>query len=521
MGRLLNAWKALIGEPQERNDRWDNLENPAFPITPTALSQASITGGESAGVRVTEWKALGYTPLYQAVSMISGDATKLPIKAYRKDRAGKRERIDHQAQKKLDLYRMANEEISGLKFLRRLFVSALLHNNGYAWIDWAKDGSILGVYNLLPDRTYPMRIGGKLQFVTHVGAQAVTLEPWEVIHLEGVSIDCLEGADIIRLFREDLAVALARRGFTARFFEAGMTAGGILSAPPTAKPEAIRKVEAGVADKFSGGKNAFKTVVLRDGYKWYSTQVNPEQAQLSEMDADQARSVARIFNLDPSRLGVPGSSSYNHDEWARKDYYDGTLSHWVLSIASEINIKMLTESERESGVYLEHEINALLWADAKTRAEIAQSGIQSGRFNANETRAWENLDPYDGGDDFLMPLNMTVKGKEPSTDETDETDETISSAANEESARNHLEKIVRDTVERAKNRCGIKAKKGQRAISEDAGTLLEMLVPPFALACRHDERANDLAKRWIDQIATTDQDNWQRITEQTLEEVLS
>lgn len=510
MGRLLNAWRALFGsEPAETRDH-GSLEDPSFPITPAALSQVAITGGEAAGVRVNEWKALGYTPLYQAVSMISGDATKLPIKAYRKDRAGKRERIDHPAQRKLDLYKMANEEISGLKFLRRLFVSALLHNNGYAWIDWAKDGTILGIYNLLPDRTYPMRIGGKLQFVTHVGSKATVLEPWEVIHLEGVSIDGLQGADIIKLFREDLAVALARRGYTAKFFESGMTAGGILQAPQAAKPEAVRKVESGVAEKFSGGKNAFKTVVLRDGYKWFSTQVNPEQAQLSQMDADQARSVARIFNLDPSRLGVPGSSSYNHDEWARKDYYDGTLSHWVLSLASEINIKMLTEAEREDGVYLEHEINALLWADAKTRAEIAQSGIQSGRLNANETRAWENLDPYEGGDDYLMPLNMTVKGQEP----------TQPDASQSESARSHLEKIVRDTLERAKNRCGIKAKKGTRAISEDAGTLMEMLVPPFALACRQDDQANELARRWVEQLASTDQDKWQEITEQTLEAVL-
>lgn len=510
MGRLINAWRALFGnEPSEK--RWDdtNIENPAFPITPTALSQVSVMGGESAGVRVNEWKALGYTPLYQAVSMISGDATKLPIKAYRKSQDGKRQRIDHPAQAKLDLYKMANEEVSGLKFLRRLFVSALLHNNGYAWIDWSKDGTILGVYNLLPDRTYPMRVGGKLQFVTHVGSQATILEPWEVIHLEGVSVDGLQGADIIKLFREDLAVALARRGYTARFFESGMTAGGILQAPMQAKPEAVRKVEAGVAEKFSGGKNAFKTVVLRDGYKWFSTQVNPEQAQLSEMDADQARSIARIYNLDPSRLGVPGSSSYNHDEWARKDYYDGTLSHWVLSLASEINIKMLSEQDRESGVYLEHEINALLWADAKGRSEIAQSGILSGRFSPNETRAWENLDPYDGGDDFLIPLNVGVKGAEQTQP-----------AQPDQSARSHLEKIVRDTLERAKNRCGIKAKKGTRAIAEDAGTLMEMLVPPFALACRQDEQASELAKRWVDQVVSSDPDKWQEITDQTLEAVL-
>jgi HK97 family phage portal protein len=507
MGRLRDAWNALTGGPSGQLSAYGSLENPAFPITPTGLSQASGVGGNSAGVSVNEWKALGYTPLYQAVSMISGDAVKIPIKAYQKSKDGKRQRVQHQGQQRLDLYRMANEEISGLKFLRRLFASALLHNNGYAYIDWAKDGSILGLYNLLPDRTYPIRIGGQLKFVTQAGSQAVTLDAYEVLHIEGVSIDGLEGANLIRLFREDFAVALARRGFTAKFFESGMTAGGILGAPPAATPEAIRKVEATVKERFSGGSNAFKTVVLRDGFKWYSTQVNPEQAQLSQMDADQARAVARMFNLDPSKLGVPGSTSYNHTEMAQKNYYDSCLSPWLLGLASEVNIKLLSASEQQAGIYFEHEINALLWADSIARNEIATKGIQSGRFSPNETRAWDNLDGYAGGDEFYMQSNVTSV-------------EAIQNQASAPSVRQHLEKIVRDSLTRATNRCEIKAKKGRSAIQEDAATLREMLVSPLALAIGDEGRASEIADAWIRDIESTSPDGWQGITQKTLEAVL-
>lgn len=509
MGRLRNAWKALMGTNEGRSSSYwgDSLENPAIPITPTALSQCTSGGPEAAGVRVTEWRALGYTPLYQAVSMISGDATKIPIKSYRKKPDGKRERIAHPAQQRLDLYRMANEEISGLKFLRRLYVSALLHNNGYAYIDFAANGQILGLYNLLPDRTWPIRIGGKLSYQTYVGSQVVTLDSSEVLHVEGVSVDGIQGADVIKLFREDFAVALARRGFTAKFFESGMTAGGILGVPPGATPEAVRKVESTINERFAGGSNAFKTIVLRDGFKWFSTQVNPEQAQLSEMDADQARAVARMFNIDPSKLGVPGSSSYNHSEMAQRHYYDSGLSPWLLALASEANIKLISEPERTSGVYLEHEINALLWADAAARNDIATKGIQSGRFSPNETREWDNLDGYVGGDAYYMQSNITSV-------------DAIQSQAAEPSVRQHVAKIVRDSLTRATNRCEIKAKKGRSAIEADADTLREMIVSPLALATNNESRATELAEQWIRDVASSEPEQWQRLTDKIMEAVL-
>jgi hypothetical protein len=40
-------------------------------------------------------------------------------------------------------------------------------------------------------------------------------------------------------------------------------------------------------------------------------------------------------------------------------------------------------------------------------------GIQNGILSRNEARKKENLPPYDEGDDFLYPANMTVAGEDP------------------------------------------------------------------------------------------------------------
>ncbi len=321
--------------------------------------------------------------------MISGDVAKLPMGVWRRQADGGRSLLrTHHAFRYVNLVGMANAQINAFKFWRRLLISALLWNNGYAWIDKNGKGEVLGLYNLLPDRTTPFRRGGELYYMTEVGGRLEALPADQVFHIEGLSIDGMHGEYLIKLFRDLFGASLAKRKFTSKFFSNGMTAGGVLTVPPNAKPEAVRKVQAGIKEKFSNTDNAFKTLVLRDGYKWYSTQVDPKDAELTSSIESDVREVARIFNLRASRLSVADSTSYNSDENATRDYYDGSLSHWLISCRCEANAKLRTPAEREADeVFLDYNINALMWADSKTRSEIANTGIQNGRFNPNETRA--------------------------------------------------------------------------------------------------------------------------------------
>jgi HK97 family phage portal protein len=323
----------------------------------------------------------------------------------------------------------------------------------------------------------------RLYCITEVGGMLESIPASEVLHIEGITLDGLAGESIIRMFREDFEKALAAKKFSSRFFKNGMSAGGFLQAPPNAKPEAIRKVQQKVDQHMSGPDNAFKTIVLRDGFRWHSTQVDPRNGQLTETHEEDARNIARIYNISPSRLGLKNSTSYNSEEMARRDYYDGALSHWCHAISSEFTTKLLTREERDAGMYIEHNINALLWADAKTRSEIAIAGIQNGRFSPNETRGWENLDGYEGGDEFYVPLNMTS-----ATESTDDP-----TPKNEETVRSMLHDVSRVAIAKAINRMSIKADRMKaNPITEDRSTLHEMLSEVLNRIDSSHDHASDL-----------------------------
>jgi HK97 family phage portal protein len=462
--RAKSAWAALTSD----EERSGSLENPDVPLSSATLADIGQGGSyESAGVQVNQRSALSYAPLFQAVSMISGDVAKLPAGVYQRTDRGRILQRNHPVHKRINLYGMANEEVLAYKMWRRLMASALLWNNGYLYIDHSISGQVLGLYNLLPDRTSPVRYKGKLYYLTEVGGKLEAFAPSSIYHIEGLSIDNMQGLEMFKLFREDIAIGLARRRFTSKFFSQGMTAGGILQAPPNAKPEAVRKVQQRIAEKFSGGDAAFKTIVLRDGFRWYATQVDPEKAQLTEMDEQQARTVARMFNMTPSRLGVKGSTSYNSEEMAKQDYHDGTLSHWLIQAKAESGAKLLTEAEREADLYVDYNINALLWADAKTRSEIANVGIINGRFSPNETRAWENLDAYEGGDTYYQPLNVQPVGTQAARSEA-------------------LQHLLQTTFTRAHNRLLIKAERADAVtpelIERERDAISEILTPAVAVA---------------------------------------
>lgn len=435
MGIRTIIGKALRAVSNWTESRAASIEDPATSIW-DALRDLSSTGSSS-GESVTPRSAMSIPAFYQAVTKISGDVAKLPLAAYGRQPDGGRVLLrDNHAFKRINLIGMANEEINTFKFWRRLMVQGLIYNNAYAWIDKNGRGEVLGLYNLLSDRTSPARIKGKLYYVTEVAGKLVQLTADEVLHIEGPSLDCFQGENVAKLFRDLIGQSLAKRKFGSRFFRNGMTAGGVLGVPPGAKPETVRKLQASLKEKFSNTDNAFKTLVLRDGFKWFSTQVDPQKAQMVEWTEQDAREIARMFNMKAGMLSVEGATSYNADEMAIRDYYDSTLSHWLINIRCEGNAKLRTQEERDSdSTYLDYITNALLWADAKTRSEIANTGIINGRFSPNETRAWENLNPYEGGDNFYQPLNVQPVG------------------TNQASAARTL---AEQTIKRAENRLKIK-----------------------------------------------------------------
>lgn len=394
-----------------------SLENPAVSLNdPEAWADLGWSNTSDAGEPVTRDTLLTVPPVWQAVGMISGDVSRLPLEVYSRNGADREIDPAHPAWPIINPNGWANAETSALSLWRRLLVHALIWPRGFAWIERDGAGRPTGLFNLLPDRTSLERKRGKLWVITEIDNRLWAVDPVDVLIVENISVDECTAFGPLQVARHNVGLQLAKRKFTSRFYGASCHAGGILQVPPGASDKAVRKVEESIQKHRSGASEAFRALVLRDGFKWHQTTVSPDDAQASETEEQEVRNVARFYRMAPSRLGVKESVSYNSEEAARRAYYDETLAYWLAAIKTEANLKLLSEVERTGRRrFIDYNVAAWLWADTQTTMAVGVQGVQWGIFSRNEVRRWYNMNAIPGGygDEFLQPANMVPAGTQP------------------------------------------------------------------------------------------------------------
>ena len=386
-------------------DRRSLLDNPSVSLSdPASFDYLTNNVATDTGINVSPKSALRLPPVWQAVTMISGSIAAIPLDIFENDAAaGRVVNKKHPAHRLVR--RRASKNVTALELWQTVMVHALIWNNGYIFIDRLNDGTPIGLYNLLPDRTHPEIIKGEWYFLTETVKRDGT--PWlrplaaeDVIHVKGISLDGIIALDTVESAKHSWANMIARQKFESKFFKHGVRAGGILELPVTMKPAVRDKVEEGFK-KQSGEDNWFRTVILRDGAKFHQQTFDPQSAQMAELGESAVRDVARWFNLAPSKLGLSDSVSYNSKSEDNKSYLDTTLSIWLEKIASQCNLRLLTENEQVSGAhYFEHNTAAFLRMNLTERYQAYSLGF--GRWlNRNNIREMENL-PSTGpeGDKF-------------------------------------------------------------------------------------------------------------------------
>lgn len=390
------------------------LENPRFSLNDPAAYEYLAGGSKSAaGVAVTHENAITLGGVHQAVSLITGDISKLPLYVFKRLPEDDREIADkHPGYFPVAV--RANPYESARRFWRTFGVHCLIWGNGYGFISRKTTGTEL--YHLLPDRTASewVKIPDKSArgyhmeyfFLTEVEGQLQYLTPDRVFHVPGISLDGSKGADLVAAARDEWGLALAQRNFQSKFFKNGARMGGTLELPAGMSKPARDTVEEGFRKSYEEGDNPFKTVILRDSAKFHAGQVTPEQSQLTDSRDQEKREIASFFNIPPSKLGIRDSVSYNSFEQDNLSYLHGCLHHWLDPIADEANMKLLTEDElRKDSHYFEHNYSKYVQADWKTLNDGLEIMRRNEIINADEWRRKLNMNkrPDGGGGAYINP----------------------------------------------------------------------------------------------------------------------
>lgn len=375
------------------------------------------------GLNVSPERALELTDVYACVRVLAESVAMLPLVMYRRVGADGKERAQDHYLYSL-LHDAPNPEMTSFTLRETLMGHLGTWGNGYAEIAYNNAGGINALWPLRPDKMkverewvgegLDQRAGGLIYKYTlpqKFGSKQVTLPAERVFHVKGLGFDGRIGYSPIGLQRQAVGLGLAAEEYAARFFANDARPGGVLRHPGKLSEEAHGRLSKSWKEQHQGLSQAHRLAILEEGMEYEQIGLPPEDAQFVATSKLSTVKVARMYRV-PLHLIQEQEKQTSWGtgiEQMNIGFVVYTLLPWLTRWEQEIALSLLTPAERER-LFAEHLVDGLLRGEASKRYEAYAVGRQWGWLSANDVRRFENMNPVEGGDTYLVPLNMVESG---------------------------------------------------------------------------------------------------------------
>lgn len=364
-----------------------------------------------AGVPVNTNSALGLPAVWAAVRVLSETLAQLPLILYTRNGNLKARASSHPLYELL--HKTPNPYTTSYHLRQTMMLHLVTWGNAYCEIEWGEDGYPVALWPLRPDRvTVSIVDGNRVYDVELADGTVKRLPAYRVWHVPGLSFDGLVGYSPIRVHMEAIGLGLATQEYGARFFGNGAKPGLVVKHPGTLSDGAMERLKASVEEAHSGLSNAHRVMILEEGMDFTAVGIPPEEAQFLATREFQVLEVARIYRIPPHMLGDMTKTSYASAEELGLQFISYTMMPYLKAFEETISLSLLVGDERKI-YFAEFLVDSLLRANTQQRYDAYVKATSNGFMSINEVRALENLNPIEGGDVHLVPLNLTQLGSDP------------------------------------------------------------------------------------------------------------
>jgi len=358
--------------------------------------------GLGTGVAVTPETALTFSAVYAAIRVISETIAQLPLNYYKTTDNGR------EKYKASPLFTLVNSEPNALMskytFFETFVNILLVYGNAYAFIERGKRGVPVGLKIIHPDNVKAEIIADNL--VYSVKGIKGNISASDMLHVLDMSFDGITGQSRISKAKDNIGLGIAAQKYGKEFFESGAKISGVLMHPATIGSDALQTLRESWRKTFHTGVGGqFETTILEEGMQYKPIQLRPDEAQFLATRRFSILEISRIFRVPPHKLGDLERSTFSNIEHQSIEFLTDTINPIAIKIEQELNRKLIFENEKGRS-YFEHNTNALLRGDAKSRAEYYAKLFSIGAITQNEIRARENMNNLSDADKLYVPMNM-------------------------------------------------------------------------------------------------------------------
>jgi len=382
-----------------------------MPATEYIKSYSDFTGTEvTAGVTVNSTTAMRLGVVFACVRLLAEQVSSFEITVRKKsgqiieDLTGGT--IHH-------LLHYPNKFMNSFSFMELMNARLQLYGNAYAVIIFNNGGDPV---ELIPVDTYSVSVrilNGEPFYIIRdndMGIHGVFFY-WQVIHFKMLSKNGILGLSPISAAREGIGLGLAAEKFGSDFFAKGGNLKGTIETDGHIPDKEFAEWKKRW-DKYYGGSVGDHTnPILEWGMKYHQLGIPPNDAQFIETRQFQVQDICRFFMVPPPLIGDLSRATFSNGEQQDLQFVKYSLRPLVKREEIELEYKLVSRGD-EGTVDIDFNMDGLLRADTKTRADYELKLVQAGILTRNEAREIENKKPLPGLDEPLNPAFLTGKASE-------------------------------------------------------------------------------------------------------------
>lgn len=390
---------------------FSKLLNPKNERKTTDLKNPSpwfvkLFGNEtSSGERVTVQSALGIPTVYRCVNIRANAVAMLPFQTFKRTNKGRERVRDHIVAKLLE--ERPNPYLGPFKFKRLIETHRSTWGNAYVNIEWDVRGNPKALWLLNPSVTEPyLDIDTNMLWylTTLPNGEQIKIPYHDIIHLTSLSTDGIKGKSPIQVAREAFGSAQAAQKFKGKFYQHGAVNSGFLKIPDMLNKEAKEVIREEWEQANTGINNAQRIAILDAGLEFQNVSMPLRDAQFIEsMDFDKVE-IATMFDIPPHMVGNLDRATHSNIEQENLSFLQNTINPILVQYQEEFKNALFTERE-STRYYLNFNLDMILRADTKTRAEFYKTMLDKGVYSINEVRELEERNAIEGGDTHRVDLN--------------------------------------------------------------------------------------------------------------------
>ncbi len=378
--------------------------------SPTTEKQATPTTTKKARLQkswLPHWLRGDYTLrnselIFSAVSRISNALSAMPVQLYRASTAVKNDLNDLVSFE-------PNPNMTSCQFFKTMEACRCTSGNAYAMKSYDSDGTMTRLDIIDPTRISPIleTDSGELWFrVVPESGTEYYIHNFYVIHIPFISTNGYSGVNPVSVLFDTLSYNEEIQKFSASQLKKGVNAQIVIEAPANLGEDQKTEMINSFMETYH--ETSGNILLLESGVKASTLNLSPVDTKLFEVEKITRSKVAMVYNIPPHLLGDYSDTSFSSQEQQMLEFLTLTMLPIVTAYEQELTRKLIPREDRRKGLRFKFDMDAILRADAATRADVHQKAIRGGWEKPNEARADYGRDNDPSGNKLMVSRDLTT-----------------------------------------------------------------------------------------------------------------